>query len=75
MYLDICIDILENIKMNDFSNDYENDYKSNVLSTKNLLDSILEVKKESPAEVYGLKQNDVLLNIDGNKVESLLMNY
>ena len=24
MYLDICIDILENIKMNDFSNDYEN---------------------------------------------------
>ena len=34
--------------------------------------SILEVKKESPAEVYGLKQNDVLLNIDGNKVESLL---
>ena len=34
--------------------------------------SILEVKKESPADVYGLKQNDVLLNIDGNKVESLL---
>ena len=34
--------------------------------------SILEVNKESPAEVYGLKQNDVLLNIDGNKVESLL---
>ena len=34
--------------------------------------SILEVKKESPAEVFGLKQNDVLLNIDGNKVESLL---
>ena len=23
-------------------------------------------------EVYGLKQNDILLNIDGNKVESLL---
>ena len=34
--------------------------------------SVLEVKKESPAEVYGLKQNDLLLNIDGNKVESLL---
>ena len=34
--------------------------------------SISEVKKESPAEVYGLKQNDILLNIDGNKVDSLL---
>ena len=34
--------------------------------------SILEVKKESPAELYGLKPNDVLLNIDSNKVESLL---
>ena len=34
--------------------------------------SILEVKKESPAAVYGLQQNDVLINIDGNKVESLL---
>ena len=34
--------------------------------------SIAEVKKESPAEVYGLKQNDILLNIDGNKVESLM---
>ena len=34
--------------------------------------SISEVQKESPAEVYGLKQNDILLNIDGNKVESLL---
>jgi len=34
--------------------------------------SILEVNKESPAEVYGLKHNDVLLNIDGNKVESVL---
>ena len=33
---------------------------------------ISEVQKESPAEVYGLKQNDILLNIDGNKVESLL---
>ena len=34
--------------------------------------SISEVQKESPAEVYWLKQNDILLNIDGNKVESLL---
>jgi len=34
--------------------------------------SILEVKKESPAQVYGLQPNDVLINIDGNKVESLL---
>ncbi len=34
--------------------------------------SISEVQKGSPAEVYGLKQNDILLNIDGNKVESLL---
>ena len=24
MYFDICIDILENIKMNNFSDDYEN---------------------------------------------------
>ena len=34
--------------------------------------SIAEVQKESPAEVYGLKQNDILINIDGNKVESLM---
>jgi len=34
--------------------------------------SIVEIQKDSPAEVYGLKQNDVLINIDGNKVESLL---
>ena len=34
--------------------------------------SIAEVQKDGPAEVYGLKQNDVLLKIDGNKVESLL---
>ena len=34
--------------------------------------SISEIQKESPAEIYGLKQNDILLNIDGNKVESLL---
>ena len=33
---------------------------------------IAEVKKESPAEVYGLKKNDVFLSIDENKVESLL---
>ena len=33
---------------------------------------IAEVKKESPAETYGLKKNDVLLNIDGNKVESVM---
>lgn len=32
---------------------------------------IEEVQKESPAEIYGLKQNDILLYIDGNKVESL----
>tara|TARA_B100000963_G_C22600655_1_gene660073 strand:+ start:709 stop:1893 length:1185 start_codon:yes stop_codon:yes gene_type:complete len=34
--------------------------------------SIVEVNKDSPAAMYGLKENDVLLNIDGNKVESLL---
>ncbi|MDA9669165.1 RIP metalloprotease [bacterium] len=33
---------------------------------------IAEVQKESPAEIYGLKKNDILLNIDGNKVESLM---
>lgn len=33
---------------------------------------IAEVKKESPAEIYGLKKNDVFLSIDGNKVESIL---
>ena len=33
---------------------------------------IVEVQKESPAETYGLKNNDILLNIDGNKVESLM---
>lgn len=32
---------------------------------------IQEVQKESPAEIYGLKQNDILLYIDGNKVESI----
>jgi len=34
--------------------------------------TIAEVKKESPAEIYGLKKNDILLNIDGNKVESVM---
>ena len=33
---------------------------------------IAEVQKDSPAEIYGLKKNDILLNIDGNKVESLM---
>ncbi len=32
---------------------------------------IQKVQKESPAEVYGLKKNDILINIDGNKVESI----
>ena len=36
---------------------------------KDMTPAISEVQKESPAEVYGLKQNDILLNIDGNKVE------
>ena len=34
--------------------------------------SIAEVQKESPAEFYGLLQNDILLKIDGNKVDSLM---
>jgi regulator of sigma E protease len=33
---------------------------------------IAEVQKDSPAETYGLKNNDILLNIDENKVESLM---
>ena len=33
---------------------------------------IAEVKKDSPAETYGLKKNDILLNIDGNKVDSVM---
>ncbi len=33
---------------------------------------INEVQNESPAMVGGLKQNDVILEIDGNKVESIL---
>ena len=31
-----------------------------------------EVQKDSPAEVAGLKNNDVILEIDGNKVKSIL---
>lgn len=30
------------------------------------------VQEKGPAAVYGLQQDDILLNIDGNKVESLL---
>ena len=33
---------------------------------------IAEVQKNSPAMVGGLKQNDVILEIDGNKVESIM---
>ena len=33
---------------------------------------INEVQKDSPAMIGGLKQNDVILKIDGNKVKSLL---
>ena len=33
---------------------------------------INEVQKNSPAMVGGLKQNDVILEIDGNKVESIM---
>ena len=33
--------------------------------------SISEVQKGSPAEISGLKENDILIDIDGNKVESL----
>ena len=33
---------------------------------------INEVQKESPAMVGGLKQNDIILEIDGNKVESIM---
>ena len=34
--------------------------------------AINEIKKDSPAEVAGLKKNDIILEIDGNKVESIL---
>ena len=33
---------------------------------------INEVQKNSPAMAGGLKQNDVILEIDGNKVESIM---
>ena len=33
--------------------------------------SISEVQKDSPAEIYGLEKNDVILNIDGNKINSI----
>ena len=33
---------------------------------------INEVQKESPAMIGGLKQNDVILEIDGNKVKSIM---
>ena len=31
-----------------------------------------EVQKESPAEVYGLKKDDIILEIDNNKIKSIL---
>ena len=33
---------------------------------------IHEVQKDSPAMIGGLKQNDIILEIDGNKVNSIL---
>ena len=33
---------------------------------------INEVQKDSPAMVGGLKQNDIILEIDGNKVKSIM---
>ena len=33
---------------------------------------INEVQKESPAEIGGLKQDDIILEIDNNKVESIM---
>ncbi len=33
---------------------------------------IEEVQKESPAMIGGLKENDIILEIDGNKVESIM---
>ena len=33
---------------------------------------INEVRKESPAMIGGLKQNDIILEIDGNKVKSIM---
>ncbi len=34
--------------------------------------AINEIKKDSPAEIAGLKKNDIILEIDGNKVKSIL---
>ena len=31
-----------------------------------------EVQNESPAQIAGLKKNDLILEIDGNKVKSIL---
>ncbi len=33
---------------------------------------ISEVQKDSPAEIYGLKKNDLILRIDENKINSIL---
>ena len=33
---------------------------------------INEVQNESPAQIAGLKKNDLILEIDGNKVQSIL---
>jgi len=33
---------------------------------------INEIKQDSPAEIAGLKKNDIILEIDGNKVKSIL---
>merc|ERR1711938_385172 len=33
---------------------------------------INEVQKDSPAMIGGLKDNDIILEIDGNKVESIM---
>ena len=35
-------------------------------------DSINEVQKDSPAMIGGLKDNDIILEIDGHKVESIM---
>jgi len=31
-----------------------------------------EVQKDSPAEIAGMKKNDIIIEIDNNKVESIL---
>ena len=33
---------------------------------------ISEVQKDSPAEIYGLKKNDIIIEIDDNKIQSIL---